>query len=76
MCNIVQGVCVREQKMGVGVLKKLCSKEFLFDRDACNFIKKETLTQVFSHEFSEISKNIFSYRTPPLTASLIDKMCS
>ena len=26
---------------------------------ACNFIKKETLTQVFSCEFSEISKNTF-----------------
>ena len=29
----------------------------------CNFIKKETLAQVFSCEFCEISKNIFSYRT-------------
>ena len=36
---------------------------------ACNFIKKETLTQVFSCEFCEISKNIFSYRTPPVAAS-------
>ena len=26
---------------------------------ACNFIKKDTLTQVFSCEFCEISKNIF-----------------
>ena len=26
---------------------------------ACNFIKKETLKQVFSHEFCEISKNTF-----------------
>ena len=26
---------------------------------ACNFIKKETLAQVFSYEFCEISKNIF-----------------
>ena len=32
---------------------------------ACNFIKKETLTQVFC----EISKNTFSYRTPPVAAS-------
>ena len=28
--------------------------------EACNFIKKETLTQVFSCEFCEISKNTFS----------------
>ena len=27
--------------------------------EACNFIKKETLTLVFSCEFSEISKNTF-----------------
>ena len=28
-------------------------------RAACNFIKKEALAQVFSCEFSEISKNTF-----------------
>ena len=28
------------------------------------FIKKETLAQVFSGEFYEISMNAFSYRTP------------
>ena len=32
---------------------------------ACNFIKKEILTQVFSGEFCETSKNTFFYRTPP-----------
>ena len=37
--------------------------------EACNFIKKETLAQVFSYEFCEISKNTFSYRTPPVAAS-------
>ena len=36
---------------------------------ACNFIKKEALAQVFSCEFCEISKNIFFYRTAPVTAS-------
>ena len=36
---------------------------------ACNFIRKETLAQVFSYEICEISKNIFSYRTPPVAAS-------
>ena len=35
----------------------------------CNFIKKETLAQVFSYEFCKISKNTFSYRTPPVAAS-------
>ena len=32
---------------------------------ACNFIKKETLTQMFSCEFCGISKNTFFYRAPP-----------
>ena len=36
---------------------------------ACNFIKKQTLTQVFSCEFCEISNNIFPYRTPLVAAS-------
>ena len=37
----------------------------------CNFIKKETLTQVFSCEFCQISENTFSYRTPPVAASVL-----
>ena len=36
---------------------------------ACNFIQKKTLTHVFSCEICEISKNAFSYRTPPVAAS-------
>ena len=31
-------------------------------------MKIETLAQVFSCEFCEISKNTFSYRTPSVTA--------
>ena len=30
--------------------------------EACNFIRRETLTQVFSCEFCEISKNAFFYK--------------
>ena len=41
---------------------------------ACNFIKKEALAQVFSCEFCKISKNNFSYITLPVAASEI--MCS
>ena len=37
----------------------------------CNFIKKETLAQVFSCEFCKNFKNIFFYRTPPVPASEI-----
>ena len=36
----------------------------------CNFIKKETLAQVFSCEFWEICKNALSYRTPSMAASV------
>ena len=34
-----------------------------------NFIKRETMAQVFSCEFSESSKNTFSHRTLPVAAS-------
>ena len=45
--------------------KHLCQSPFFnkvasLRSDACNFIKKETLTQVFSCEFCEITKNNFS----------------
>ena len=33
------------------------------------YLRNETLTQVFSSEYCEISKNTFSYRTPPVVAS-------
>ena len=45
-------------------------------RQACNFIKKETLTRVFSCEFYEISKNTFSYWTPPVAASVVSEVDS
>ena len=37
---------------------------------ACNFIKKETLAQVFSCDFCEIFKNTFCYRTPQVAAAV------
>ena len=37
---------------------------------ACNYIKKVTLVQVLSCEFCEISKKTFSYRIPPVAASI------
>ena len=39
------------------------------ETSACNFIKKETLAQVFSCEFCKISKNTFFYRTLLVAAS-------
>ena len=50
--------------------KHLCQSLFFNKVAGLNFIKKETLAQVFSCEFCEISKNTFSYRTPPVAASV------
>ena len=36
---------------------------------AYNFIKEETMAQVFSCESCKIYKNTFSYRTPPVATS-------
>ena len=40
--------------------ENICARvSFLIKLQACNFIKKETLAQVFSCGFYEISKNTF-----------------
>ena len=52
-----------------------CARDSFFDKvaglrsKAFNFIKKETLAQVFSREFCQISKNTFFYRIPPVATS-------
>ena len=54
--------------------KHLCQSLF-FNKVAdlvCNFMKKETLAQVFSCEFCKISMNTFSYRTPLVAASILN----
>ena len=48
--------------------KTTCARAFFLIKlqaEACIFIKKETLAQVFSCELWEISKNTFSHRTSP-----------
>ena len=40
----------------------------LHELQACNFIKKESLAQVFSCEFCEIFKNTFFTEHPQVTA--------
>ena len=52
----------------VSVKKKVAS--------ACNFIKKESLTQVFSYEFCEISKNTFFLQNTSGPFSLESKIKS
>ena len=48
--------------------------EVFLEIQACNFIKKATLTQVFSCEFCEISKNTFFIEHLWATASTIKQM--
>ena len=36
--------------------------------ETCNFISKGNLAQMFICEFCEISRNLCSYRTPPVAA--------
>ena len=44
----------------------------LLKKKLCNFIKKETLTQLFSYEFCEICKTILLHRTPLVATSVSD----
>ena len=64
-CSVRKGV-LRNFTKFTG--KHLCQSLF-FNK----VIKKETVAQVFSCEFCEISKNTFSYRTTPVAAS--DNSC-
>ena len=49
-----------------------CARVSFFEKVA-DFIKKETLAQVFSREFCKISKNTYSYRTLPVAASIYNE---
>ena len=67
----------RRNSMRKGVLrnfakftgKHLCQSLF-FNKVAALIVKKETLAQVFSSEYCEISKNTFFYRTATVVASV------
>ena len=72
-------ICVRSsrpdafcKKVFLKILQNL--QENTFESEACNFIKKENLAQVFSSEFCEVFKNTFFYRTPLVTASIVSKV--
>ena len=59
------------RNFGKSTAKHLCQSLY-FNKvagQACNFIEIETLGQVHSCEFCEISKNTFSERTAPVAAS-------
>ena len=60
-------------KISENSLKGICDTIFSLIKKqvlTLNFIKKETLAQVFPCEFWEISKNTFFYRTPLVAASV------
>ena len=48
---------------------RLLLRKIVVRPKACNFIKKETLAQVFPCEFFEIFKNAFFYKTPLVAVS-------
>ena len=52
-----------------------CARVSISLKLQANFIKTETLAPVFSCEFSKISKNTFSYRTPQVAASVSFVLC-
>ena len=55
------------------IRKEISVLESLFNKVtvlmACNFIKKETPTQVFSCKYHKLFENSFFYGTPPVAAS-------
>ena len=76
-CYFVEHMWSNVQKQSSeGVMYKRCLKNFaeFTGKHLCqilraNFIKKETLAQVFFYEFCKISKNTFFRRTPLIAAS-------
>ena len=75
-----QKFCLLIFKWGSWILLEVATRGVLWKNvflrpklpKACNFIKKETLGQVFSCEFCESSKNTFSYRAPLAAASIME----
>ena len=64
--TVVQRYSVKKVflKMSLNSQKSTCVRP-----EDYNFVKRDTLAQVFSCEFYEISKNAFFYRTPLVAAS-------
>ena len=60
----------RLSHLGLNVLSAIHGMSAIRDvcYQACNFIKKETLAQVFYSEFCDIFKSTFFYRTPLVAA--------
>ena len=59
-----------KEQIHIGAVVQRCFEKKVFLKKACNFIKKETLEEALSCEFSEISKKTFLYRIPSVAASV------
>ena len=57
----------------VNLFQKQSPGGVLLKRCGLQLYQKETLAQVFSCKYSEIFRNTFFYRTPPVAASFILK---
>ena len=64
--NVLELFC---KKVALRNFAKLKRKHLYPSPSFKQFAKKETLTQMFSCEFCNISKNTFPYRTPSMAAS-------
>ena len=65
---------VRSSRSELFLRKGSENMQQIYRRTPCNFIKKETLAQVFSSGFCEISKSTFSTEHLQMTASVIDRI--
>ena len=68
--NIFPSLTRLKKHMQKKSLRRVLLKGYSERPQACNFIKIETLAQVFSCEFYETSKNTFFYRIPLVAASV------
>ena len=68
---VAQRCSEKETLRNSGSQENTCTRiSFLIKTETYNFIKKETLAEMFSSEFCEISKNTFFHRTPLVAASV------
>ena len=60
-----------EKQSQLGAVDRTCFQMFSQENICANFIKKETLAQVFSCEFCETFQETYFYRTSLVAASVL-----
>ena len=65
----VKKICLEISQNSQETTRARVSFSIKLQASTCNFFKRDTLAQVFSCEFCEISKNTHFYRTPPVAVS-------